>query len=273
MARSKNSLAKTELGGDNTPMPEYPKIIIPKSIIKEVGEVEQDAPEHVTSIAHTSYSQMSMYLRCSMQYFFRYILHLKDKLKVSLSIGGWNDGNNSAFESFAASSGGRTTFTNAVMGLINQYNLDGVDIDWEYPDPGTSGNNFTALMSQLSTAMHSRGKLLTAAVVSGGSTANGVQPAVFGYVDFLNIMTYDGGSPHANYDWTIQNTTLPNRAPMPTPRSPPRATHASTACWLGGVGWRPPPMSIPLSLNRLDGPRRSLRIDTGGPSTATIWQV
>jgi hypothetical protein len=58
-------------------------------------------------------------------------------------------------------------------------------------------------MSQLSTAMHSRGKLLTAAVVSEGGTANGVQPAVFGAVDWLNIMAYDGGSPHANYDWSI----------------------------------------------------------------------
>ena len=28
---------------------------------------------------------------------------------------------------------------------------------------------------------------------------------MFGYVDFLNIMLYDGGSPHANYDWTIDN--------------------------------------------------------------------
>jgi len=124
-------------------------------------------------------------------------------VKVLLAIGGWNDGNDSAFEALAASSGGRTTFVNSVVSVVNQYGLDGVDIDWEYPDPGASGNNFTALMSQLSSAMHSRGKLLTAAVVSGGGTAEGVQPAVFGYVDFLNIMAYDGGSPHANYDWSI----------------------------------------------------------------------
>ncbi|MEV4537872.1 glycosyl hydrolase family 18 protein [Asanoa sp. NPDC049518] len=125
--------------------------------------------------------------------------------KVLIAIGGWNDGNDSGFEQMAANAGTRTTFVNNVVNLVNQYNLDGVDIDWEYPDAGTSGNNFTALMSQLSTAMHSRGKLLTAAVVSGGGTAQGVQPAVFGYVDFLNIMTYDGGSPHANYQWTIDN--------------------------------------------------------------------
>ncbi|SNT64112.1 Chitinase, GH18 family [Asanoa hainanensis] len=125
--------------------------------------------------------------------------------KVLIAIGGWNDGNDSGFEQMAGNAGTRTTFVNNVVNLVNQYNLDGVDIDWEYPDPGTSGNNFTALMSQLSTAMHSRGKLLTAAVVSGGGTAQGVQPAVFGYVDFLNIMTYDGGTPHANYQWTIDN--------------------------------------------------------------------
>ncbi|WP_433062540.1 glycosyl hydrolase family 18 protein [Dactylosporangium sp. CS-033363] len=123
--------------------------------------------------------------------------------KVSISIGGWNDGNDSAFESLAGNATARTAFVNNVVNLVGQYNLDGVDIDWEYPDPGTSGNNYTALMSQLSTAMHSRGKLLTAAVVSEGGTANGVQPAVFGYVDWLNIMTYDGGSPHANYDWSV----------------------------------------------------------------------
>jgi chitinase len=129
-------------------------------------------------------------------------------VKVSLAIGGWNDGNDSAFEALAANSGSRTTFVNSVVSVVGQYNLDGVDIDWEYPDPGASGNNFTALMQQLSSAMHSRGKLLTAAVVSGGNTANGVQPAVFGYVDFLNIMAYDGGSPHANYDWSIASANF-----------------------------------------------------------------
>jgi chitinase len=126
-----------------------------------------------------------------------------NNVKVSLAIGGWNDGDDSAFEALARNASTRTTFVNSVVNVVNQYNLDGVDIDWEYPDPGASGNNFRALMQQLSTAMHSRGKLLTAAVVSEGGTAEGVQTAVFGYVDWLNIMAYDGGSPHANYNWSI----------------------------------------------------------------------
>ena len=123
--------------------------------------------------------------------------------KVSIAIGGWNDGNDSAFESMAASAGTRTTFVNSLVSLVDSYGLDGVDIDWEYPDPGTSGNNYAAMMQQLSSTLHGRGKLLTAAVVSEGGTGNGIQNAVFGYVDWLNIMAYDGGSPHANYDWSI----------------------------------------------------------------------
>ncbi len=131
-----------------------------------------------------------------------------NNVKVSIAIGGWNNGNDSAFESLAANPTSRTNFVNNVVNFVNQYGLDGVDMDWEYPDPGASGNNYTALMQQLSTAMHSRGKLLTAAVVSEGGTANGVQPAVFGYVDWLNIMAYDGGSPHANYDWSVNSVNF-----------------------------------------------------------------
>ena len=148
--------------------------------------------------------------------------------RCSIAVGGWNDGNDSGFEALAGNATARTTFVNNMVNLVNQYGLDGVDIDWEYPDPGTSGNNFTALMPQLSTAMHSRGKLLTAAVVSEGGTANGVQPAVFGYVDWLNIMAYDGGSPHANYDWSIAAVNF-WKAPRPAGQQGRRSACRSTA--------------------------------------------
>jgi GH18 family chitinase len=129
-------------------------------------------------------------------------------VKVALSIGGWNNGDTTAFEALAGGAGTRTTFVDNVVSVVNQYNLDGVDIDWEYPRPGQSANNYTALMQELSSAMHSRGKILTAAVVSEGSTADGVQPAVFSVVDWLNIMAYDGGTPHANYDWSIASVNF-----------------------------------------------------------------
>ncbi|MEV5691181.1 glycosyl hydrolase family 18 protein [Micromonospora globbae] len=126
-----------------------------------------------------------------------------NNVKVSIAIGGWNNGDDSAFEALAANASTRTTFVNSVVTFVDQYHLDGVDMDWEYPDPGASATNYGLLMQQLSSALHSRGKLLTAAVVSEGYYVQGVPTSVFGQVDWLNIMAYDGGSPHANYDWSI----------------------------------------------------------------------
>ena len=118
-------------------------------------------------------------------------------VKVLIAVGGWNDGDDSAFEALAQNSSTRTTFVNALVNLVNQYNLDGVDIDWEYPNNSTAGN-FTLLMQQLSTALHNNGKLLTAAVVADKGTS--IQSAVFNSVDFLNLMAYDGGQPnHSTY--------------------------------------------------------------------------
>jgi chitinase len=125
-------------------------------------------------------------------------------VKVLIAVGGWNNGDDGAFESLAANSGYRTNFVNALISFVNQYGLDGVDIDWEYPDAGASANNYAALMSQLSTELHNRGKLLTAAVVgiNGGSILN----SVFNVVDFLNLMAYDYNNfDHSTYSYAQQS--------------------------------------------------------------------
>ncbi|WP_224368179.1 glycosyl hydrolase family 18 protein [Hyalangium versicolor] len=126
-------------------------------------------------------------------------------VKVSIAVGGWNDGNDSGFEQLSANASTRTTFINNLVNYVNQAGLDGVDIDWEYPDPGTSSQNFAALMKELGTALHSRGKLLTAAVVASGSTGGGVPVGTFADVDWLNIMAYDGGYPHSTYNYAVQS--------------------------------------------------------------------
>lgn len=125
-------------------------------------------------------------------------------VKVLISIGGWNNGDDSGFESLAGNSSYRTNFTNSVMNFVNQYNLDGADIDWEYPDPGASANNYLALMTQLATALHAQGKLLTAAVV--GTGGEGVLSSVFSQVDFLNLMAYDYNNyDHSTYAYASQS--------------------------------------------------------------------
>jgi hypothetical protein len=56
------------------------------------------------------------------------------------------------------------------------------------------------LMSELAGDMHSRGKLLTAAVSAFGANADCVGTSVFNSVDYLNLMVYDIRDPnHSDY--------------------------------------------------------------------------
>jgi chitinase len=113
--------------------------------------------------------------------------------KVLISIGGW--GWDAEFEALAAAEESRRAFVEDAMGIVDEFGLDGVDVDWEYPDPGPSSENFRALMNDLHAELEPRGELLTAAVAAVGSNADGIPDDVFPMVDFLNLMAYDGPGP------------------------------------------------------------------------------
>lgn len=123
-------------------------------------------------------------------------------VKVMISVGGWNNGNDGGFESLAANSTYRQNFVTNIMNFVNQYNLDGADIDWEYPDAGASANNYVTLMTMLSNSLHNQGKLLTAAVV--GNNGGSILSSVFPLVDFLTIMAYDANNfEHSTYNFAV----------------------------------------------------------------------
>ena len=123
------------------------------------------------------------------------IAHAND-VKVLISIGGW--GGDAEFERLAASPTSRATFVSEVVALVDDFGLDGADVDWEYPDPGPSSEAYTALMTELRAALPA-GTLLTAAVAAVSPGADGVAADVFEQVDFLNLMAYDGSGPqHAS---------------------------------------------------------------------------
>ena len=110
-------------------------------------------------------------------------------VKVSISVGGW--GWDAQFEELAADPATRSAFVQNLKAFVNEYGLDGVDMDWEYPDQGQSSQNFLALIKELRSAMPE--KLLTTAVVSyGDDNGLGVPNESFELFDFVNIMTYDG---------------------------------------------------------------------------------
>ncbi len=123
-------------------------------------------------------------------------------VQVLVSIGGW--GQDRPFAEFAASPERRTRFITQVLQAVEDYDLDGVDIDWEYPSAESrSVQDFVDLMSELRTELAPKGKLLTAAVSANHVNGDGISEKVFPLVDFLNIMAYDGPDQnHASMPFT-----------------------------------------------------------------------
>jgi len=113
--------------------------------------------------------------------------HTKN-VKVLISVGGW--GWDGQFETVAASPESRSAFVKNLKAFVDEYQLDGADIDWEYPDAGESSQHFRALIQELRAAMPDQ--LLTTAVVAYGDNALGIHPDSFELFNFINVMTYDG---------------------------------------------------------------------------------
>jgi chitinase len=121
----------------------------------------------------------------------------KPSLKVLLSIGGWGSGR---FSEMAADSVLRKAFATDCQRVVQQFALDGIDIDWEFPTSSMAKisaspddtRNFTLLMADIRKAI-GNDRLLTLA--SNASAKYIDFNAVNRYVDFVNIMTYDMASP------------------------------------------------------------------------------
>ena len=114
-------------------------------------------------------------------------------LKVMLSVGGWGSGR---FSEMAADDQRRMSFAQDCLRVVEEFGLDGIDIDWEYPTSSQANissspadrENFNYLMRDLRTVLGEE-RLLTLA-----SSAYAEYIDFFAceqYLDFVNIMTYD----------------------------------------------------------------------------------
>ena len=132
----------------------------------------------------------------------------ENDVKVFISVGGWSvgdgGGDDSRFHRLADDPEERTFFVVKTMELVRRFNLDGVDVDWEYPDiENRSAEDNVLLMRQLGDSLHAVGKELTAAVVHYGNQGEGTKKEIFEIVDWLNLMAYDDDKgqpiPHSPY--------------------------------------------------------------------------
>ncbi len=119
------------------------------------------------------------------------------------------DGADANFEAIAASETARITLAENIVKLINQYHLDGVDIDWETPNTSTS-TNFTLLMKEIYTKVKANNiNHLVTADIGGGKW----QPPKYDlnnsqqYMDYINVMTYGGASSYGYHQSALYKST------------------------------------------------------------------
>ena len=125
-------------------------------------------------------------------------------LKILVSVGGWTW--SGGFSDAALTPESRGRFVASAVDFVRRHDLDGFDVDWEYPGLPGDGNthrpedkqNFTALMAELRSALDKEGGprhrhyLLTfAAGASSQFLAHTEMEKVQASVDFVNLMTYD----------------------------------------------------------------------------------
>lgn len=135
-------------------------------------------------------------------------------IKVMIACGGWGaDG----FSDMAHTPENRQKFVNSAIAFIEEYQLDGLDIDWEYPAIPAAGTgardedkqNFTSLMKELREGMDQLDRPQTLTFASAGWERyyyNVEMNEVLKYADYMNVMTYDqvGG----NSTYTGHHTAL-----------------------------------------------------------------
>eukprot|EP00026_Physarum_polycephalum_P008520 Phypoly_transcript_08608.p1 GENE.Phypoly_transcript_08608~~Phypoly_transcript_08608.p1 ORF type:complete len:372 (+),score=62.03 Phypoly_transcript_08608:223-1338(+) len=133
-------------------------------------------------------------------------------LKVLVSFGGW--GNGDYFYPLASTSANRQTFISNVISFLRKNNLDGVDLDWEFP-AGQDALNFGTLLAELRTAINdehaSSGKpALLLTIASYGWAENLTDWPIADMaksLDWFNVMTYEDHQP-----WNAAPTGI--NAPM-----------------------------------------------------------
>lgn len=138
---------------------------------------------------------------------FRKLNYLKTEnpdLKIIISIGGWSWSEN--FSDAVLTESSRKKFATSGVAIVEKYNLDGIDIDWEYPGLKGEDNvfrpedkqNFTLMfkairqeLDNLATKTNKRYFLTTALPAFPKLFQVTEMGKLSEYIDYVNIMAYD----------------------------------------------------------------------------------
>ena len=115
-------------------------------------------------------------------------------IRVCMSIGGWRDDSDDwiPYQNAAKTDEGRKQVANAILEILERYDLDGIDMDWEYPRSDDK-NNFTLLMKEIRDTLKAKNEryIVSAAVPSSLNNRRYDYVALNEILDYFNVMTYD----------------------------------------------------------------------------------
>jgi len=117
--------------------------------------------------------------------------HSKDK-KILLSLGNLADGDVGRYEKIAADPRLADYFSDRLLDVAQRYDLDGVDVDWEFPTEA-SAPDYARFIHALALKLHGAGKLLSVAVSADSLHGQYYDDSIMDDADFINIMAYDDG--------------------------------------------------------------------------------
>jgi chitinase len=126
----------------------------------------------------------------------------KAGVNVLLSLGGW--GWDKQFAAIVSKAEAEDRYVNSVLTIVDQYDYDGIDLDWEYPDTKTEIVGFDRLCRRFRNELDVLGRkkgrhlLQTMAASANPPTLKWLSnKLLLETMDWVNVMTYDYTG-----DWT-----------------------------------------------------------------------
>ncbi len=180
-----------------------------RGIIKNVDQIEVKKLTHINyAFVDIKNNRAWLHREATDTINFRRLVTLKKQnpaLKILISIGGWTW--SGKFSDAVLSDTARHGFAASAVAIIGKFNLDGIDIDWEYPArKGLDGNiyrpedqqNYTLMFKELRRQLdslqqqtHKKYLLTTAVGAFKGFVDHTEMRDVQQYLDYINLMTYD----------------------------------------------------------------------------------
>ena len=145
-------------------------------------------------------------------------------VKVLLSLGGW--GWDKQFAAIVQSPEAEQRYVDSVLKVVDEFDYDGIDLDWEYPDTKDEVVGFERLARRLRAEIDAIGErkgrpmVLTMAASSNPGTLRRLDKAfLVETMDWINVMTYDFTGEWTDYAGHHSPLFASSRQPGGEPRS------------------------------------------------------